>query len=55
MKHYMQRTENNITTNYPPASLQELNHWIQRVTESGFLKEQEEKGVTFKIVEESNT
>lgn len=54
MKTFIRRTENNQHTDYPSTSLYELQYWIQRVTESGFLKEQEEKGVTFKIVEESN-
>jgi hypothetical protein len=52
MKHYIQRTEGSTTTSYPPASLQELKYWLNEVEKSGYLNQQEERGITFKIVEE---
>ncbi len=52
MKTFIRRTENNTYQDYPPSSLQELQYWIRMVTESGYLKQQEERGITFKIMEE---
>jgi hypothetical protein len=48
---FIRRIENNQHTDYPSTSLYELQYWIRMVTESGYLKQQEEKGITFKLME----
>lgn len=51
MKTFIRRMDNKQTQDYPPASLPELQHWIKQVAVSGYLKQQEEKGITFKLME----
>ena len=39
---------------HPKVSLAEANHWMEQVSESGYLKLKESEGIKFEIVEKGD-